>query len=153
MKFTEALDRKLEEVKRPPVPPAGDYKMQIVKHPETDSRQSREGRSYDVVTFIAQLVEPVEVDEDELEAFGNITNEQLRKQFLFFEDAEEKDVERSLYNLKRFLGHCGIDAEGMTLGEALAESVNTQFIGEVKHRPDQNDPEIVYAEIGRTAQV
>jgi len=91
-----------------------------------------------------------DVDPDELEEFGNVAGFVTTKSFLF-DNEDETAFQRSEYNLKRFLEHLGID-ESLSLGEALAASVNAQCMGELKHRPDPNDPEIVYAELGKTAQ-
>lgn len=154
MKFTDALDRKAEEINRPPVLPKGHYTFQITKEPEIEDFEStKTGDTFDRVTFAMAAVEASDdVDEDELNAFGNVQGQQLRKTFLFnTTDGKDADFDRSMFNLKRFLcEHGGLD-EGMTLEELLASCPGVQMLGEVNHRPDPNDPEIIYAEIGRTA--
>lgn len=155
MKFSDALDRKLEEIKRPPNPPTGHYTWTVSKHPDIEENlETRDGRTYDRVTFQCQIVSPSDdVDEDELAEFGNVQGAMSRKQFLFFHGEDDKAAfERSMFNLKRFLGHCGVEADDMPMSEALAASVNCQFLGELTHRPDPNDPEVIYAELGRTAE-
>jgi len=151
-RFSDIMDRKLEDVKRPPNLPVGHYTWQIIKHPDLNDGVTREGVPYDRVTFSATPVEPGnDVDADELEAFGPIQKTQVRKQFFIPDsDADNAGHERGVYNLKRFLSHCGI-AEDAALSEALANSVNAQFFGELVHKPDQEDPEVIYQEIGRTA--
>lgn len=153
MKFSDALDRKLEEIKRPPVLPLGHYVWQISKHPEIDEFEStRTGTTFERVTFNITCVQASDdVDTDDLANYGNVQGAQNRKTFLFSNNPDEKAAfERSMFNLRRFLDHCGVD-ESLPLNEALAASVGQQFLGELTHRPDPNDPEIIYAEVGKTA--
>lgn len=153
MRFSQALDRKLEEVKRPPNLPVGHYVWQVAKHPEVDEfESSRTGGTFERITFqITCVAASDDVDPYELAAYGNVQGAQNRKTFLFSNSEDDKAAfERSMFNLKRFLGHCGVD-ESLSISEALAASVGQQFMGEVTHRPDSNDQEVVYAEVGRTA--
>lgn len=155
MKFSDALDRKLEEIKRPPVLPVGHYIWQISKHPEIDEFESQKtGGTFERVTFqLTCAAASDDVDPDDLEAYGNVQGAQSRKTFLFSNNPDDKAAfERSMFNLRRFLDHCGVD-DSLPMNEALAASVGQQFLAELTHRPDPNDPEIVYAEVGRTAQV
>lgn len=158
MRFSDALDRKLEEIKRPPNLPIGNYVWQVAKHPDQDTiESSKTGATWDRLTFTLSCVSAHDdVDEDELAAFGNVQGQQQRKVFLFTQDEDDAAAfERTRFNLKRFLGHLGIDIDDgkITLSEALADSVGAQCLGEVTHRPDPNDPEIVYSEVGRTAEL
>lgn len=152
MRFSDALDRKLEEVKRPPNLPVGHYIWQVAKHPEVDEFDGRDGAKFERITFqITCVAAHDDVDTDELAEYGNVQGAQNRKTFLFTNNPDEKaNFDRSMFNLKRFLEHCGVD-QSMSLGEALAASVNAQFLGELTHRPDPKDPEIIYSEVGKTA--
>jgi hypothetical protein len=155
MKFTEALDRKLEDIKRPPNPPVGHYIWQVSKHPDIDEfESSRTGGTFERITFQITAVSAGEdVDTDDLQEYGNVAGYTSRKTFLFSSSEDDKAAfERSMFNLRRFLGHCGV-SDNLSLSEALAASVGQQFMGELTHRPDPNDPEIIYAEVGRTAEV
>lgn len=151
MRFTDALDRKMEEVKRPPNPPVGHYTWQVQKHPDSDSFDSRNsGKTFDRLSFQMSCVAASDdVDPDDLAEYGNVAGFITTKSFLF-DNEDEQAFERSMYNLKRFLEHLGVD-ESLSLSEALAASVGAQCLGELKHRPDPNDAEIIYAELGRTA--
>jgi len=153
MKFSQALDRKLEEIKRPPNPPVGHYVWQVSKHPEVTDFESQDGKSFERVTFQITAVAPGDdVDPDELKEYGKIDGYISEKTFLFIDSEEDPaGYERSMFNLKRFLGHCGVD-ESLELGEALAASVGQRFLGELNHQPDKNDPEVVYARVGRTSE-
>lgn len=152
MRFTDALDRNLEEIQRPANPPVGNYVWTVSKHPENDSFESRaSGKTFDRVTFMMSIIEAGEdVDPDDLERYGDVAGFQSSKTFLF-DNGDEKAFERSLYNMKRFLEHLGIDADDKSLSDAMAESVGATCLAELKHRPDPNDPEVMYAEIGRSA--
>lgn len=152
MKFTDALDRSLENIKRPPNPPVGHYVMQVKKHPENSSFEARNsGKTFDRLEFTLVIVEAKDdVDPEELEEYGDPAGFALRKSFLFDND-DDNAYEKSLYNLRRFLEQLGVQASGESLSEALAQSVGAQCIGELKHRADNEDAEVIYAELGRTS--
>lgn len=155
MDFTQSLDRKLEEIERPPNLPIGHYIWQINKVPEQDDFESKTtGNKFNRVTVQCVCVEPTDdVDEDDLAAYGKVAGAMNRKSFLFSDpDDDPAAFQRSLFNIRRFLGHCGVD-ESLTVNEGLSDLMGKTFMGELTHRADPNDPEIVYAEIGKTAEV
>ena len=151
-RFADILDRKLEEFERPPNLPTGHYIWQITKHPEYSEFTSRDGVQLDRVTFVCNPLSPMEdVDEDELSSFGDYTKTFVRKSFLVPDSSDDAaGHERSLFMIRTFLSYCGID-ESLPMGEAMSNSINGQFAGELTHRPDPNNPEVVYQEIGRTS--
>lgn len=152
MKFSEALDRKMEEVKRPPVPPVGHYVWQVAKHPDHEEFDSKDGKHFERLTFSLRAVQAGEdVDPDDLAEFGNVAGFPNRKTFLFSNDEEDQAAfDRSMFQLRRFLECCGVD-ESVSIQEGLAAAVGGQFLGQLNHRPDPNDPEVIYAEVGNTA--
>jgi len=151
MRFSDSLDRKMEEVKRPPNPPVGHYVWQVKKHPESEDFEAKSsGKKFDRLEFQMRVIEASDdVDSDDLSEFGDVQGFLTRKTFLF-DNGDEQAFERSMFNLKQFLVHLGVE-ESLELGEALAASVGAQCLGELKHRPDPSDPEVVYAEMGKTA--
>lgn len=153
-KFSDALDRSLETIKRPPPLPIGHYVMRVTKMPDpAEEMTGKDGTSYEKITInVATVSASDDVDPDELAAYGNVANVPLRLDFIFNNDDEMK-FEGSLNRLKEFLSKCGIDAESGSLGEKLTELPNAQFLGEVKHRLDPNDANVVYNEIGRTTSL
>ena len=155
MRFADALDRKMESIERPANMPVGHYTWQVLKHPDFSEFTTRDGNPLDRVTFVCSAVSAGnDVDPDDLEAYGTYTNTQVRKQFLIADKTlDQVGHDRSMFNLRRFMEHCGVDDGSMSLAEALSATVNAQFFGELTHRPDANDPEVVYQEIGRTALV
>jgi len=153
MRFTDALDRKLEDIKRPPNPPVGHYVWQIAKHPDIEEFTSRAGVDFERVTFQLACVSPSDdVDSDELKEYGKVVGYRNRKTFLFSESEDDQaNFDRSMFNLRRFLGHCGVPEE-LSLTEAFAASVGTTCLGELTHRPDPEDTEVIHADIGTTAE-
>lgn len=153
MDFTTALTQTADEIKRPAAMPTGHYNWQVSGPHEQEEFESRNtGDTFIRIRIPMTCIGPVDVDEDELAEFGNVNGQKLFKSFLFNTNPDKKnEMERSLYNLKRFLvDHLGMD-ESASIEELLANMQGESCIGEVTHRPDQNDPEVVYAELGRTA--
>lgn len=151
-KFADALDRSLETIKRPPPLPIGHYVMRVTKMPDpAEAMQGKDGTPYEKLTInVATVSASDDVDPDELAAYGNVGGVGMRVDFIFNGEDEMK-FEGTLNRLKEFMAKCGIDADSGALGEKLAELPNAQFLGEVKHRFDPNDANVVYNEIGRTA--
>jgi hypothetical protein len=151
-RFSDALDRNMEEIKRPPPLPIGHYLMTVTKMPDPPAEMQSDKGSFERLTVPVQIVSATDdVDPDELEAYGNVAGAPLRLDFIFnTSPGEDQKFEGTLNRLKEFLGKCGVDTSSGSLSEKLTELPNCQFIGEVKHRPDPNDSNIIYNEIGRT---
>lgn len=154
-RFTDILDTKADEISRPKNLPIGHYVMQLVKLPEVE--EIADGR-FEKITFQMRVVSPEEsVDPDEIEEFGKVEGQPIRKTFLLNTDPEEKAAfERTMFQLKQTLGHFNIgfeDGGDMTIKEAFEAAINAQLIGEVTHRPDKNDPEVIFVEVGKTAPI
>lgn len=152
VKFADLLDRKAEDIKQPPQLPAGTYVAMVKKYPETTERSSDKG-TFEILRFNMEVVEPYEVDEDALAEFGKVQGIPLRNEFIF-NTADDPDAERgrlgSLNRLKAFLSNLGAFEEGMTVQDGLTASVAQSCLVEVRHRPDPNDSERFYTEIGKT---
>lgn len=151
MDFNKALDTKASEIERPPLPPIGHYVFQVTKVPV-----QRESEPWQFVEFncrgVAVFEDADDVDADELEAFGKVTSIFTRKSFVFNTE-DDAAFAQTLHQLKTFcLDHLKIEGgDKMTVKELLNASVNKQFVGQLNHRPNKNDPEQSFAEIGRTA--
>lgn len=146
-----ANNTSVDDIERPPLVPIGTYTFMVEKVPERGN--VGQGR-FDTVDFVLKVVEASEdVDPDDVQEFGDITNVRIRHRFMFNTE-DEAAFKRALFNLKRFLeDHLQVETKGMGLNEAIDSSVGHQCLGEVKWRPDQNDPEVQYVEIKRTAPV
>lgn len=149
-RFSDALDRNLEDIKRPPPLPVGHYLFAISKVP--DAPREIEGKPYEILTINCTVVEPLDdVDPDDLEAFGKVAGTPSKIDFIFNTDPdEEQKFEGTLNRLKEFCQKCGVE-DAANVQQMLAMLPSTRFMGEIKHRIDPNDDSIVYAEIGRTA--
>ena len=147
----DALNQNIGDVERPPLPPQGNYIFKIEKVP--DIREVGQG-AYETVDFTCRGVEARDdVDADELAEFGPVINIQIRLSFMFNKEDENK-FQSSLFRLRTFLeNHVQCASESDSLKEALANSLNNVFMGEVQYRPDKNDKEVMYAEIRATAPV
>ncbi|HLP67270.1 MAG TPA: hypothetical protein VK181_07105 [Rhizobium sp.] len=150
-KFSDALDRSMDDIKRPPPLPVGNYIFRIAKVPEAP--REIEGKTFEILKFPCQVVSAMDdVDPDDLAAFGKVEGAPISMDFIFNTDPnEERAYELTLNRLKEFLARAGV--EGATMKEQIARCANAQFIGEVAHRADQNDANNVYPEIRKTAAV
>lgn len=152
--FNDIADTKIDDIERPPLVPIGSYICVVEKTPAQDN--VGQGR-FDTVDFILKVIQASEdVDLDDIKEFekkgGSISEVRLRHRFMFNTE-DEGAAKRSLYNLKRFLeDHLKVEGAA-SIREALATSVGHQCMVEVKWRPDQNDPEVQYPEVKRTAPV
>lgn len=151
-KFADLLDRKAEEIKQPPLLPAGTYLAMVKQYPEVGDLKSDKGQ-YEKVTFNMEVVSAYEVDEDAITEFGTVQGFPLRMDFII-DNGEDADAARkregALNRIKTFLTNLGVLSDEMTLGEGFVASVSAACLVEVGHRPDPNDSERFYVEIKRT---
>ena len=148
MAFKDYLDRKHEDIKQPPLLPVGTYLAKVSKQPESDDIND----DLEKLTFIFQVINAVDIpDEAALEEYGNVAGAFIRHEFLFNKSPEEEaGNERTVNNLKGFLERLDAFEPGMSLGEALANSVGTSCLVEVRHDQDKRDPEKFYLRVART---
>ena len=152
MRFSDALNRRAEEIQRPANLPTGHYILSVKK---VDQSTVSDGK-WDVLEFQCTVVAASDdVDPDQLAEFGKVAGEPLRKRFMFTNDqSEARSFELSMLSRKRMLENLDIgfiDDGDMTVGEAIGEAIGAQFLGECIHRPDKQNPENIYTEIGKTA--
>lgn len=151
MNFREIADKKLEDIERPALPPAGTYLWRVTKAPEIRDVSSDKG-SWEVVEFPLKAVAPTEdVDTEALSAYGKVDNIINRVSFMF--DKNDKAAfENTQYQLKRFLvEHLKCASEEMSLSEGMSASANAQCLGTIVWKADKNDSELFHANIGKTA--
>lgn len=153
-RFTEALSRPMDEIKRRPPPPLGHYIMQVSKmpNPPEEFTSQKTGVTYEKVTIPIVLVSPTEdVDADEIAEYNvewkTVAGVPLRLDFIFDTEDDGK-FNDTLARMKDFMEKAGLNVNDGRLTERLSELVNCQFIGQVRHRPDPNNAEILYPEIG-----
>jgi hypothetical protein len=153
MNFTESLDRKLEDIQRPPNLPVGHYVWQVTKMPEIQTRDGANG-TFDIVKFMLTCVSAHDdVDPDELAEYGDPAGAVVSRDFIFSQSPDDKTkFEQSMFNMRRFFQHLGLD-ESLTVSQSMEASLNQQVLGKIRHRPDPKDPEVVYQEIASTAAI
>lgn len=145
MEFTKILNKKLEEIERPPLPPVGTYVMKVTKVPEQMERGD-----YKIIEFNFSGIEAMEdVDADELAAFGPVTNVMARRAFMFGDDETSND--RAIFNLKRFLEEHLLVEDAESIQDGLAASPNHQCLVTLAHNQDKNDPEVYHVNVKATA--
>lgn len=145
--FQEALNQPVDSIERPPLPPLGHYEWVVSKVPTMTERGQ-----YDIIEFPMQAVAPQEdVDTDELKAFGQVKKIVVRHSFLFDRE-DDVAAQTTLSRLRTFLEkHLLVKFEGVPLKQALNDSVNKHFLGQLRYRADKTDPSTQYPEMGRTA--
>lgn len=151
LNFNETLNKRMDEIERPPLMPIGTYKFAVKRIPSIET--IGEGK-WDVLDFQLQAVEVAgdDVDPADLQAYGGLGPHATMRHRFMFNKEDEAAFKRSEFNLKRFLED-HLRVEGANMKEALNNSVNATCLGVVKWRADKNDPEVMYAEISRTAPV
>lgn len=152
--FAEIGSKKQEDIVRPPLAPPGSYLFRITKpHDVRDVKESGgQGREWEAVEFQCRGVAPTaDVDADAIREFGDVGKIMNRVSFMFDKN-DQVAFQQTENNLKRFLAdHVRCWKEGMSLSEALAAAVNSEFIGEIRWVQDKKDPDIWHANIGKTA--
>lgn len=149
LNFADIASKRVEDVERPPLPPVGEYRWKVTKVP---AQSKTKDEAWEIVEFPVQALEALDsVEMDDYK--GEVTGIRNRVVFMFDTNDEAK-FEQTLFNLRRFMeNHLRCAEPGMSIAEALNNSVGQEFIGTIRYRQDKNDPEVFYAEIGRTAPV
>lgn len=147
--FASIASKKVEEVERPPLPPVGTYRFRVMKVPESTKSKDEQ---WEFLRFNCRAQEAM--DNVDVEAYpGDIVNVMLSKTFIF-NTQDEAAFEQTLFQLRQFCEkHLRCVEPGQTVAEMLNNSVNQEFLGDVKWVQDKQDQsgETFNAEIGRTA--
>ncbi len=145
--FADIASQKVSEIERPPLPPVGTYRWQITKLPV--STTSGDGK-WDILTVPVRALEALD-DADMSDYSGEVTNITNQIKFMFNKE-DEVEFEKSLYRVRTFFEkHVKCADDGDTVAQMLNKSVNQQFLGSIAWQQDKNDPEMFYANVGRTA--
>lgn len=147
--FASILNKKAEDIEKPPLPPQGTYRFSITKVPESSESASGE---WDMLNVLCRAVEAMDnVDLDDYK--GEVTGIMLRKSFLFNKN-DEAEFAKTEYQVRQFLeNHVGVLEGDMSIGEALNACKGAEFLGDVSWREDKRTEGEFQADIGRTAPV
>jgi len=145
--FNEALNMNPEDVKRPPILPRGHYDAAVTDVNFGDISSAKgEWDTVDIQFSITGAGE--DVDEDLLAEFGNPNGEKRTLRFMLDRNDQRK-FDGGMFRLKKMLlDHLGV--EGSTMKELLDNAKGHACRIEVSHRPNPDNPEIVYDEIRGT---
>jgi len=141
--FGSILDRAPADVEKPKPAPIGSYKTTIVGQPRFDKSSKKQT---EFVEFTHKLISAMDdVDEDELKAYlgdRKITEVTMKNTYYL--------TEASLWRLKEFLEHCGVDLDSMdSLREGIEATPGAEVGIFVNHEPAQ-DGESFFARINKT---
>ena len=138
--FNALLDKQVDKAERPKPTPAGTYTFAVKKHEFGESKQKKTP----YVEFTVGLIAPgQDVDQAELSQVENWNQREMRLTFYLTED--------SLFRLREFSEHCGLDISGKTFSQIIPDLTGCQFTGMVEHQVSTRNPGDVFANIGRTA--
>lgn len=136
--FGALLDTAPSEIERPKPMPEGSYLWVVSGMPEFGKSSKKQT---EFVSFLLKCLQAgPDVDPTELEEMGGIADKTTKAVFYI--------TEGSLYRLKDFLEHCGIE-EGPSLRAMIEETMNCQVGGYIRHEAS-NDGESIFARLGKT---
>jgi len=135
--FMDALNTRVADIEKPKLMPVGTY-LWAVNKPHKEST-SKDGKWFTIeVPCVpkAPYDAAEDVDTDELSEFGNLASAMNSIRFMLDTQGGQNDLEKFLYNLKRFLLDT-LRVEGdddSTVKELLAKAVGAEFIAQAAHR-------------------
>jgi len=133
--FRSLLDKRADDIKRPPVLPPGTYFGRLGKRTfeEIGKNKTPAVRWPVAITSAHESIDPSLLEGIDL------TKRQFRHAFFVTPDAEWRLVE--------FLTSLGIAKEGRTTGEMVEDSEGKEVVLELLVKPNQNNPEETFNEI------
>ena len=147
--FSDILNKPASEVERPKPLPAGTYLCVVKGLPRFDKSSKKQ------TEFVEFNLSPMQagedVDQEDLAAMllnkdgtSKVLNELTIRATYYLTD-------NSLYRLKDFLTHCGLDVESdASLRQLVDAAPGCQVTAFVKHQAS-DDGQSVYAQLGGTA--
>lgn len=141
--FASVLDMPASDIERPKPLPVGSYVCVVQGQPRIDKSAKKQT---EFVEYTLKLLEALDdVDADGLEAVGGIKDKITKVTFYL--------TENSVYRLKEFLEHCGVDMEEEgSLRQYIAEAPGKQVVAHIIHEASQ-DGDAVYARVKNTTAV
>ncbi len=145
--FGTLLDKPSSEVERPKPLPQGSYLCVVKGVPRFDKSSKKQTEFVEFTLAVQSAGE--DVDEDDMKAWMSKADGTRRR----LQDATIRATyyitEDSMFRLKDFLDHCGVEDDG-TMRQRIDEAPNSQVIAFIKHRAS-DDGESVFAELAKTA--
>ena len=146
--FAQILDKPSSEVEKPKPAPMGDY-LFLIDGRHKEDKSSKKGTPY--VEWFVKAIQPLEsVDQEALQEWltrgdgstKTVSDIKLKATYYLTED--------SIWRLKEFLEHLGIEADDKSLRQMLDEAPGRQFVGTIRHESSE-DGTSTFAKLGKTA--
>ena len=140
--FSSVLDTPAGDIERPKAAPVGSYVCVVQGQPKIDKSAKKQ------TEYVEYTLKPLEalddVDEDALADWG-IKDKTFRITFYI--------TEKSIYRLKEFLEHCGVDMDDEgSMRQYIAEAAGKQVVAHIVHEASR-DGGAVYANVKSTTAV
>lgn len=141
--FASVLDMPASDIERPKPLPVGSYVCVVQGQPRIDKSAKKQT---EFVEYTLKLLEALDdVDTEALDNVGGIKDKITKVTFYL--------TENSVYRLKEFLEHCGVDMEEEgSLRQYIAEAPGKQVVAHIIHEASQ-DGDAVYARVKNTTAV
>ena len=142
--FGAILDKAPSDIKPPEALPVGEYLCTVQGMPRYD-KSTKKGTEFVEYTLI--INQPMDsVDEDEIKALdGGVAGKPIKATFYL--------TDSSIYRLKEFFAHCGLDVDGAkSLRELMDQPNGCQVVASMRHEASQ-DGTRTYAKLAQTAPV
>lgn len=141
--FASVLDMPASDIERPKPAPVGSYVCVVQGQPKIDKSSKKQTEYVEYTLKPLQALD--DVDPDALKDWGGLAEKTFRVTYYL--------TENSVYRLKEFLEHCGIEMEeGGSLRQYIGEAAGQQVTVSIVHEASQ-DGETVYAKVKNTTAV
>lgn len=145
--FGSLLDTSTDDVERPKAMPEGSYLWTVKGMPRFD-KSSKKQTEYAEFTLVCTAAGD-DVDHEALDAYLTMKDGTKKGLSESIQRATYYLTEGSLFRLKDFLQHCGIELEGRSLRECIDDTPNCQVGAYIRHEAS-NDGESIFGRIGKT---
>ena len=133
------LDTKIEDIKIPPLPPVGHYRMEVER--EYNERESGDGNWAFMEFFLTAVAPQADVDSDEWAEYAQpVSFVRARNTFIFNNSntpEAQSNNKRTLYYLNNFLTALDVPLTE-SLKERLMHVKGQQAIFNLIHKEDKN---------------
>ncbi len=145
--FASVLDMPMDSIEKPKPLPAGSYICVIAGLPTFGESTKKKTKFAEFTYNVVGLGPDFEGDEEKqaaIEEMGGFQGKTIRDTYYLTPDAA--------YRLKEMLTNAGVETEGRTMNECIADSPNQQLLVNIKHEPSQDGTK-VYANVSGTAPI
>ena len=142
--YASILDVPMDQVKPPSPAPEGTYLCMVAGLPREDKSTTKGTDYYEFTLGVIKAMD--DVDEDELNEWLDGESLQSKSFPITF-----YLTDKSLYRLKDFYEHCGLEVEGKSAKQLKDYTPNCQVYAFVKQKPAESGR--IFSNVVRTAAV